>query len=188
MEKYDYRISISRQLLAKSLVNLLKTKELGDITISKICIEAGVSRTTFYNNHKRKEDILSGYLSDWYYMTFKDILYNNIGADPIFTFFDSCYSQLDFFRTVIKCKLDYLILRELMNCAEFFINESKSNPSLSFQINKDFLKDFPYSFYATIGKTYMAIVFWVENDSITLKEITNLFVNADLQIFADKKM
>ena len=41
-----------------ALLNLLKTKPLGDITISELVTKAGVSRNAFYRNYTSKEAII----------------------------------------------------------------------------------------------------------------------------------
>lgn len=48
--------------ITDSLIELLKSKELGDISISEICNHAGVGRTSFYRNFETKEDILRRYI------------------------------------------------------------------------------------------------------------------------------
>lgn len=180
MRKFDYRVSVTREFLVGALVRLLKNYELKDISICTLCMDAGVSRATFYNNHTSKEEVLLSYISDWYYKTFKDILYNNNDEDPIFTFFDACHEQLPVFNAIMKCKLDQAAMNELMECVEYFINESSN--SEHFQINQVFMKNYPYSLYGFIGKTYMTIVYWLKNETLTPREITDLFLNTKLSL------
>lgn len=52
----------SRQQLTKALLTLLKKKELGDITVSELCEEAGVGRVTFYRNYTDMTDIVRQFL------------------------------------------------------------------------------------------------------------------------------
>lgn len=49
--------------IANALINLLKTKELRDISISEITSAAQVSRVSFYRNYTEKEDILREYIT-----------------------------------------------------------------------------------------------------------------------------
>lgn len=48
----------SQRLLLDSLIELLKTKDFKDITISELCCHSGVSRQTFYSLFGTKENIL----------------------------------------------------------------------------------------------------------------------------------
>ncbi|HHJ0036165.1 TPA: TetR/AcrR family transcriptional regulator, partial [Streptococcus pyogenes] len=49
---------IARESMEIALLNLLKTKPLGDITISELVTKAGVSRNAFYRNYTSKEAII----------------------------------------------------------------------------------------------------------------------------------
>lgn len=57
--------------ITKALLDLLKEKELDEISISEITSKAQVGRVSFYRNYKNKEDIISQYLrlitKDWEY-------------------------------------------------------------------------------------------------------------------------
>ena len=49
---------ITRESIATALLELLKTKEFKDISVSELVRRAGVSRQSFYRNYKTKEDIV----------------------------------------------------------------------------------------------------------------------------------
>lgn len=55
--------------LTSSMLALLREKPLANISISELCSEAGVGRTSFYRNFAEKEDIIKGYMKrlsqDW---------------------------------------------------------------------------------------------------------------------------
>lgn len=53
---------ISKESLITSLILLMKQKPYDKITISELCIKAGVSRTAFYGNFKTKDDLLTLYV------------------------------------------------------------------------------------------------------------------------------
>lgn len=48
--------------ITNALVDLLKTKELRDISVSEITTAAQVSRISFYRNYDKKEAVLSEYI------------------------------------------------------------------------------------------------------------------------------
>ncbi len=55
--------------ITESLLKLLHEKPINDISISELCDNAGVGRTSFYRNFESKEDILKVYIDqlfrDW---------------------------------------------------------------------------------------------------------------------------
>ena len=55
--------------ITAALLSRLKEKALSDISISELCDEAGVGRTSFYRNFVSREDILKKYIqklmSEW---------------------------------------------------------------------------------------------------------------------------
>jgi AcrR family transcriptional regulator len=59
MEKYDNtKVSRSKQKLQATLMRLMKTRAVGRITVSELCSEAHVNRTTFYKYYKNVDDLL----------------------------------------------------------------------------------------------------------------------------------
>ena len=57
--KENQRIAISKRLLRESLLRLLQTKELGEISITELCREAEINRATFYKYYSTPQDVLS---------------------------------------------------------------------------------------------------------------------------------
>lgn len=66
---------ISKESLVTSLILLMKQKPYDKITISELCIKAGVSRTAFYGNFKTKDDLLTLYV-----LNMNTELINKIGS------------------------------------------------------------------------------------------------------------
>lgn len=56
--KNDKRSIRSRQAIELALIDLLKTKPLGEITVAELTSHAGYSRTAFYNNYLDVRDCL----------------------------------------------------------------------------------------------------------------------------------
>lgn len=57
--KENQRIAISKRMLRESLLRLLKTKELGEISITELCREAEINRATFYKHYNTPQDVLA---------------------------------------------------------------------------------------------------------------------------------
>ncbi len=49
--------------ITDALLELLRDKPIGDISISELCDLAGIGRASFYRNFESKEDILRGYIN-----------------------------------------------------------------------------------------------------------------------------
>lgn len=59
---FTARNQYSRMCIAKTLIQLMKSKELDDITITELVKKANVSRMTFYKYYKSKKEVLSDYM------------------------------------------------------------------------------------------------------------------------------
>ncbi len=57
--KENKRIAITKLLLKNSLIELMSKKEIDKISVSELCSNAGVNRTTFYNHYYRPNDVLN---------------------------------------------------------------------------------------------------------------------------------
>lgn len=49
--KENQRIALTKRLLKESLIRLMKNKNIQNISISELCKDAGINRTTFYNHY-----------------------------------------------------------------------------------------------------------------------------------------
>lgn len=60
----DRRVKMTCQLLKNSLIELMKTKSLHEISIKKICENADVNRSTFYRYYNTQYDLYDEILSE----------------------------------------------------------------------------------------------------------------------------
>lgn len=63
-EKKDLRIIKTQKLLKDSLLELLKSNSLKDISVTEICEHALVNRVTFYDHFNNKEELLNSIIDD----------------------------------------------------------------------------------------------------------------------------
>jgi AcrR family transcriptional regulator len=56
--KTNRKIRYTRMVLSESLMELMKTKGISDISIKEICATADISRSTFYAHYKDQYDLL----------------------------------------------------------------------------------------------------------------------------------
>ncbi len=58
MERENMRIIISKRMIREGLLRCLQKKKFENITITELCREAQVNRTTFYNHYQTPKDVL----------------------------------------------------------------------------------------------------------------------------------
>ncbi len=97
--------------ITESLLKLLHEKPINDISISELCDNAGVGRTSFYRNFESKEDILKVYIDqlfrDWMeeYDRNDDNSLNEL-IKEMFTHFEK---HRDFYQLLNERNLIYLL-------------------------------------------------------------------------------
>lgn len=84
----DLRIRKSKHHLRKSIITLLQTVPYADINISMICKEANVSRVTFYNYYKNKNELAEDIVKILFESTIKKT-HKETGSAKV----DICYFQ-----------------------------------------------------------------------------------------------
>lgn len=58
MQKENQRIAISKRLLKEGVMRLLKKKHIDNISVSELCAESQINRTTFYRHYQTPHDVL----------------------------------------------------------------------------------------------------------------------------------
>ncbi len=58
MPKGNHRIAISKRLLKEGVMNLLKKKNINNISVSELCKLSEINRTTFYRHYQTPRDVL----------------------------------------------------------------------------------------------------------------------------------
>ena len=56
--KVDKRIRRTKKILTEALIEILKEKNVMDVTVSELAKKADVTRTTFYQYHRDPVDML----------------------------------------------------------------------------------------------------------------------------------
>lgn len=57
-EPKNQRRTLTKRLLKESLMKLLKEKDIQKISITELCQDAGINRTTFYSHYSNQYDVL----------------------------------------------------------------------------------------------------------------------------------
>lgn len=65
MPRENQRVAISKRLLKESLLRLLQKEHISKISVSELCQEAEINRTTFYRHYETPNDVLLEIASDY---------------------------------------------------------------------------------------------------------------------------
>lgn len=152
MTKEDQRTRITKEIFRKTLINLLKDKNLHRINVTELCREAELSRATFYAYYVDIFDLFEKIENDVYqklttFLSENDSnesrLENIVGYvgehDQLFSILLSVDISNDFTRSIIK------------------LSRSFSNPKVTRTNIYDYLED-----YAVSGSTSV-LLHWLQN-------------------------
>lgn len=97
----------SQERIEKTFLNLIQTKELKDITISRICKDAHVNRTTFYANYLDIDDLKDA-VRNRMVEEFASLFNNERGHSPsnYLIMFQNIKDNQIFYRTYFKFGYD----------------------------------------------------------------------------------
>lgn len=107
--------------LTGAMLALLEEKPLAEISISELCDEAGVGRTSFYRNFQEKEDIIKAYIKhlfqDWVdkWKTSPDLSIKET-VQIVFSHFEA---NRDFYSLLNKRGLVYLLKDIILDLCGF---------------------------------------------------------------------
>ena len=105
-----------KECIATALIELMKIKDYGAITITDITTKAGVSRMAYYRNYTSKEDILNQYIEEIGVSIHQKILKSNVYVD-IETYYCALFEQLGDYRDIglnaYRAHLGELILKNI---------------------------------------------------------------------------
>lgn len=120
MENAEKNTYVKERLTA-ALVELLKTKELRDISVSEIAAAAGVHRVSFYRNYEEKEDILNAHIQKLFRSWMEE--YGSWDGAPlsqlIWAVFTHLEANRDFYGLLQKRGLAYLLKDAILSLCGF---------------------------------------------------------------------
>ncbi len=70
MAESNQRVAVTKRMLKEGLMRLLKDRSLDKISITELCREAGINRTTFYRHYEWPRDVLTEMQNDFFAETF----------------------------------------------------------------------------------------------------------------------
>ena len=161
----------SQQWITEALLKLMKTKDFQTITVKEICMEADLTRQTFYQFFASKEDVIRFALSKYYVVYEEELLKNEqVNLKTLATsFFHFFKKHKDFICLLISNRLDYLLTEQfslvLPRIMKLCVNDENS------------LISNPHINCFVVGGLSAMIIDWLKSDETTSEEeLTELFL------------
>ena len=60
----DRRVKLTKKILKESLIELMHTKAINDISIKKVCETADINRSTFYHHYQSPQELYDDLIND----------------------------------------------------------------------------------------------------------------------------
>lgn len=124
-QKLDRRVEMTKRLLKKSLIELLKTENIQKISIRTLCQNADVNRSTFYKHYNSQYDLLRDIEEDLF-SEIEDLLSTHSSDSD-----SDKDAQLTRVLTYMKDNLDLCQILMLYNIDPEFENKLMSIPNVT---------------------------------------------------------
>lgn len=162
----------SQQWLTESLISLMETKPFSQITVQEIYSQAGLSRQTFYNFFKSKEEILHFHLQRQCEAEFSKYSANlSISVSEMVGAFTCVVDENRvLLNSMIKNSLDSIIADEVEKAISLFVNRF---------VDRDYPDSLlPYSEALLSGALTHLIVFALKQENpISTEKATKLLTD-----------
>lgn len=174
-KKEDLRVVKTKRALLEAISKLMKKKELSQITVNEICVEAGIRRATFYKHFEDKNAFVL-YVVEWMRENFDQALWKNGRPNNAKDYYSEYYRLLidflcDYSDSAIKLLrsnlraplMEHMITQNYQETKRMLtecINSGASTLKVSFDLAANVL---------TGGITY-SIIAWFESGCPVSKE------------------
>jgi AcrR family transcriptional regulator len=118
--KTDLRIRYTREILRKSLLELMGTSPINQITVTDVCRKAGVNRGTFYKHYDTPYDLLAQIQDELYQSIAKSVektVAENTNASVLQEIFAAIAENGDICRVLLSENGDKDFLGRIMDIA-----------------------------------------------------------------------
>ncbi len=158
----DKRVMHSKRRLKQSLLTLMQTKKLEDITITELVAHANLTRATFYKYYDSTEqllreiedDVVADLVSSYISYLENPANTSRISASVI-QIFEHVYQHTDFYKVIFNCDLPSAyqnrIVDELKNLAYEELKYLPTSPVINLELRAN------YKAYSWLG----LIIAWV---------------------------
>lgn len=122
--KPNQRIALTKELIHRALILILKRQDIHKISIRELCDIAGINRTTFYNHYGSQYDVIAE-IRDWYLRDIADAIESAELQDQ-----DSVFSRVTLVFEYIEQNLEISRLLIQNNIDETFAQRLFSLPKI----------------------------------------------------------
>lgn len=191
--KQDRRLKLTRLLLYEGLLELMKSKNYADISITELTKVSDIARQSFYRIYDSKDDILLSKMDEIQSEIFeKSQLDFEQKGDQ---FLDMVIHQLvnafqeneELFTALLKADLQHKVLTKFSEYIARFYMQGKNDQ----EVNENYL----YSIYFIVGGIYMVLFKWNEGNMDTpVEAIINILqkstrhINLIIEDYSDHPM
>jgi AcrR family transcriptional regulator len=113
--KTDHRIKYTKDILRKSLLDLMEKQSIEKITVTDLCNRAEINRGTFYKYYANPHDLLSEIQNDLYKKISKAIENNQLKKALKTEMLSVVYENRDLFRILFSENGDKEFLQKIIN-------------------------------------------------------------------------
>ena len=162
-QKIDRRVEMTKRLLKKSLIELLKTENIQKISIRNLCQNADVNRSTFYKHYDSQYDLLRD-IEDDLFSEIEDILSIHPSTND-----SDKDAQLAKVLSYMKDNLDLCQILMLYNIDPEFEDKLMNIPTIIKRSNPDSdcalpACNYSYTQLFILNGAYNMIKRWIMND------------------------
>lgn len=158
--KESKRVKMTKQLLKNSLLEILKTQNIHQISIRELCKNAEINRSTFYKHYGSQYDLLKDMETEVLSQIDKEISQGNITYDisRLTSLLTYCTNNLELCKLLFNSNVDpdfpkkVIYMSSIQNILDQHISNDNSN-------EKKYIYD-----YIVYGG-YNILVQWINNDN-----------------------
>lgn len=133
VKSLDRRARMTREILKQSLIELMKTKPIHEISIKKICETADINRSTFYHHYDSQFDLFNDILNDIGYDIIEIVRNNHSSENWMKNILRESFVYIENHRDTILVILSensgFSVGERLTTYVEKFVNTSLENSS-----------------------------------------------------------
>lgn len=169
----DARIIKTKQKVKDSLMFLLRSKRIGDVTISELCKKAGINRNTFYTHYSCPEDVLTDIANELSGLLFSTLEACEDESQIARIACEHVLKNIDMYKIIMENDGEKVYLKPAIDYSKNFVPYKNVNSSVGFPEQQI---DIFYEFYimGTIG----IMKKWVANPSAISPEKLAEFINS----------
>ncbi|MGN1399792.1 MAG: TetR/AcrR family transcriptional regulator C-terminal domain-containing protein [Erysipelotrichaceae bacterium] len=178
--KEDQRTKLTKRLLSEGLLTLLEKKDINDITVTELCQQSGINRSTFYRHYGQPKDILSDIKYQMCYRIKELAIKDNVKENPKKWITDVCqyfYQNVTVMKMLIKCRNDEQFIEIINEVSLTIINQLKMEHA---NLDEDNIK--LITFYYAGGMYYILRQWLIEPIDKSYEEMAELISKLILKI------